>query len=99
MVNYINYTTANISSFAGGYDYGAAVLQSATGFGGDVFAIFVLFGIFLVFTGITMRLGQERAFLYSSFITVIATAIMVSGGFLNPLWAAISSASAAPLSG
>lgn len=90
MVNYVNYTSANISGFAQGYDYGSTLMFEATGgLSHDIFGLLVLFGIFMAFTGITMKFNQERAVLYGLFVTCIATALMVSGALLNPLWAAI----------
>jgi hypothetical protein len=90
MVNYINYTTANISGFAQGYDYGAQLMFEGTGgLSHDIFGFLILFGIFMVFTGITMKFNQERAFLFGSFVSCIAAAIMVSGGFMNPFLMAI----------
>lgn len=90
MVEYINYTNANISSFAGGYDYGSTILFEGTGgLSHDIFGLLVLFGIFMVFTGVTAKYNQERAVLYGSFVTCIATSIMVSGQLLDPIWSAI----------
>jgi hypothetical protein len=90
MVDYINYTTANISGFAQGFDYGSQIMFEGTGgMSHDIFGLLVLFGIFMVFTGITMKFNQERAVLYGLFVSCIATALMVSGGMLSPLWSAI----------
>lgn len=90
MTNYINYTVANVSSFAGAYDYASTVLQQGSGvFSPDLFAMLVLFGIFMVFTGISIKYNQERAVLYGSFMTVIASSLMVSGGLLSPLWSVL----------
>jgi predicted MFS family arabinose efflux permease len=90
MVDYINYTNANITSFAGGYDYAASVLTTGTGIhSADLFSMLVLFGIFMVFTGISMKYNSDRAILYGSFMSCVACALMVSGNMLNPIWAAI----------
>jgi predicted MFS family arabinose efflux permease len=90
MVTYINYTVANVSGFAQSYDYASQVMYTGTGgMSHDIFGLLVLFGIFMVFTGISMKFNQERAFLYGLFITCIATSIMVSGQLLNPIWAAV----------
>jgi hypothetical protein len=89
MTNYINYSTANISGFAQGYDYGGTIMNQGTGLGTDMFSLLILFGIFMVFTGISMKFNQERAFLYGLFVTCVATSLLISGQLLNPLWAAI----------
>jgi len=90
MVNYINYTTANISGFAQGYDYASQVMYDGTGgLSHDIFGLLVLFGIFMIFTGISMKFNQERAMLYGLFITCVATALMVSGNMFSPIWAVI----------
>ena len=90
MVNYINYSNANVTGFAQGYDYGSLIMyQGTNGLSYDIFSMLVLFGIFLVFTGVTAKYNQERAVLYGSFVTCISASLMVSGGLLNPLWSAI----------
>lgn len=90
MVEYINYTTANISGFAQGYDYSSQVLQDGTSIhSSDLFGMLVLFGIFMVFTGLSIKLGSERAILYGSLLTSVSAALMVSGGLLTPIWLAL----------
>lgn len=90
MVTYINYTNPNISSFAAGYDYGATIMGEGTGIHSqDLFSMLVLFGIFMLFTGISIKYNSERALLYGSFMSCIAAAIMVSGNLLTPLWIAL----------
>lgn len=82
MVTYAN--TSNISGFAGAFDYTGSAINMATGY--DVFAPLVLGMIFLGFFMVGSKYTQERAFLFSTFMSTIAAFIMVSGGFLDPKW-------------
>ena len=90
MVEYINYTISNVSGFAEGYDYSSQILQDGTSIhSADLFGMLVLFGIFMVFTGVSIKLGSERAILYGALITSVSAALMVSGGLLTPIWLAL----------
>ena len=82
MVTYAN--TSNITGFASAFDYSGTVINAATGY--DAFSPLMLGIIFLGFFIIGSKYTQERALLYSSFMTVIAAFIMTSGGFLDPSW-------------
>ena len=82
MVTYGN--TSNITGFAGAFDYTGSAINSATGY--DVFGPLLLGMVFLGFFLIGSRYTQERALLFSAFMTTIAAFIMVSGSFLDPKW-------------
>ena len=90
MVTYLNYSnTTNITGFASALDYSNNVMQVATGYN-DAFGLAVIATVFLGFYIIGSRYTQERALLYSSFMTTIAAFVLVSGNFLNPNWLILS---------
>ena len=84
--SYLTYgNTSNVTGFDSALDYAAATTTTAVGYS-DAFPILVLGIIFLGFYVIGSRYTQERALVYASFMSVIASFILVSMAFLNPIW-------------
>jgi hypothetical protein len=88
-VNYTNYSTPNVTGFGGAFDYSKTVMTTATGWA-DAFGLMVLGTIFLCFYIIGSRYSQERALVYTMFMTVVVAFLMVSGNFLDPKWLILS---------
>jgi len=85
-VDYINYAnTTNMTGFDAAFDYSKTVMQTATG-NADAFGLVVIGTIFICFYLIGSRYTQERASVYSSFMTLIVAFLMVSGNFLDAKW-------------
>ena len=83
---YLNYTnTSNVTGFDTAMDYAAIATTSATGYS-DAFSVLTLAVIFMGFYVIGSRYTQERALVYASFMAVIASFILVSMAYLNPIW-------------
>ena len=82
---YITYpNTTNITGFAGGFDYAKSAVTTAVGY--DAFAPTILGIIFLGFFVVGARYTQERALMFASFMSLVASFIMVSGGYIQPQW-------------
>jgi hypothetical protein len=76
--------TSNVTGFDTAFDYSAGVINQGIGY--DAFAPMMLGIMFLGFFIIGSKYTQERAFLFSTFMTSIGAFIMTSGGYLNPYW-------------
>ena len=86
MVNYTNYTAAtNVTGFDTAFDYSRTVVTSATG-NADAFSLMVLGVVFIGFWIVGSKYTQERALLYSSFLTTLVAFVLVSGNFLQPMY-------------
>jgi hypothetical protein len=84
IVNYITYnSTANITGLGAAMDYSNSLMAGATGWA-DAFGLMLLGTIFMGFYIIGSRYTQERALVFSTFMTLIAAFLLVSGNFLNP---------------
>jgi len=84
-VSYTNYSTANVTGFGGAFDYSKTVMTTATG-NSNAFGLMVIGTIFICFYIIGSRYTQERAFMYSTFMTTIVAFLMVSGNYLDPMY-------------
>jgi hypothetical protein len=82
---YITYPTANVTGFGQALDYSKDVMQTATGYP-SMFSLMVLSTVFICFYIIGLRYTQERALVYSTFMTLIVAFLLVSGNFLEPRW-------------
>lgn len=88
-MNLITYNdTGNITSFSQAMSYSANTMHAALGY--DVFGVSVLLIVFMGFYVVGSKYSQERALAFALFMTSIASFIMVSGGFLDPIWLMIS---------
>ena len=85
MPDYFTYSNnSNISSFPAMFDYAGANMSSYVG--ADVMGPAFLMILFIGFYIVGSRYTQERAFLYSSFMTAISGFLLTSGHFLDPRW-------------
>ena len=85
-VSYTTYgNTSNITGFSDAFDYSKTVMTTATG-NSNAFGLMVIGTIFLCFYIIGSRYTQERAFMYSTFMTTVVAFLMVSGNFLDPMY-------------
>ena len=85
-VNYTTYANAtNMTGFGAAFDYSKTVMTTATG-NPHAFGLMVISTIFICFYIIGSRYTQERAFMYSTFMTTVVAFLMVAGNFLDPLW-------------
>ena len=85
-LNYTTYgNTSNITGFGDAFDYSKTVMTTATG-ASWAFGLMVIGTIFLCFYIIGSRYTQERAFMYSTFMTTIVAFLMVSGNYLEPTY-------------
>lgn len=82
MVTYAN--TSNITGFDSAIDYSAGVITQSVGY--DAFGPMVMILFFLGFYVVGSKYTQERAFFFASFMTTISCFLMVSGGYLTPMW-------------
>ena len=83
MVTYLNYSnSSNVTGFSTAWDYSAGVVSTATG-NSDMFGVMVLGVIFMGFWIVGSKYTQERALMYSSFMTALVAFILVSGNFLG----------------
>lgn len=85
-VNYTTYKNAtNITGFGDAFDYSSEVMRTATG-NADAFGLMIISTIFIGFFIVGSRYTQERALVFSTFMTTIAAFLLVSGNFLSPNW-------------
>ena len=84
-VTYINYTKPNAVGFSGALDYSKSVMTTATG-NTETFGLMLIGTVFVIFYIIGSRYTQERALVYSTFMTVVVGFLMVSGNYLGPQW-------------
>jgi drug/metabolite transporter (DMT)-like permease len=82
---YLNYTCVNVTGFGAAFDCSSAVTNTATG-NPNGFGLMVLAAAFLGFYIIGSRYTQERALIYSMFMTTIVAFLLVSGDFLSSEW-------------
>lgn len=82
---YTTYTMPNTTGFGSAFDYSRTVMTTATGYS-FAFELMMIGTIFMCFYIIGSRYTQERALVYSTFLTLIVAFLMVSGNFLNPMW-------------
>ena len=83
MVNYTNFgNNSNVTGFASAFDQAGHVVQLQTGM--DIFAPTVLVVFFLMAYIVGSKYTQERAFVFSLFVTTGIAWMMVSGGLLAP---------------
>ena len=74
MTNYTNPT--NITSFTGAMDY--------TGISYPLLPVILLGFVWVAFTIVASKYSQERALVYSTFMTTIVAFLLVSGNLLQP---------------
>ena len=85
-VNYTTYANAsNITGFGSAFDYSKGIMTASTG-NSYAFGLMVISTIFICFYLIGSRYTQERAFMYSTFMTTVVAFLLVSGNFLDPMW-------------
>lgn len=88
-IDYVNYSTANVTGVGQAFDYSKTVMTQATG-SSDAFGLMLLGTIFICFYVIGSRYTQERALVYSTFMLVVVAFLMVSGNFLDTKWLILS---------
>ena len=88
-ISYVSYNTSNLTGFSSGFDNAKSVMQTATG-NSDAFGLMIIATVFIGFYIIGSKYTQERALVYSSFMTVVIAFLLVSGNFLDPKWLILS---------
>jgi hypothetical protein len=87
--SYANYSTPNTTGVGGAFDYSKTVMTTATG-SPDAFGLMIVGTIFICFYVIGSRYTQERALVYSTFMTVMVAFLLASGNFLDAKWLILS---------
>lgn len=85
MVTYINYTTANVTSFPAAINYTNSVIATSTGIT-DLFGPLILIAFGIGFLVAAKAYGVEKSVLFTGFMTSIVGFLMVSANILTPWW-------------
>lgn len=88
MTEYLTYPTSNLTSLTSALQYGATVLNTASG--ADVFFPFMLFVFNIGAMVLGDRYGFERAVLFANLFSLVVAALLVAASLLNPIWLLLS---------
>ena len=84
MVNYTNYSDANITGFTGLFNYTATIMKEGTGV--DLFVPNFIVLIFFIFFSVSIALGFARALSYSLFMCSISIFLLVAAALVDPIY-------------